>query len=130
MTIQSRRYTFFIPFYDETELDSLRTSLSQKEEVRYAIFEKQECEEEQPSLQGYVVFRQLKSLKAAKNFLHQSTYVEMAVKKTKEYIRSYTQSNNFEEFGYRRKPYTRRFISVIPNPHPISSQKKRELEDA
>ena len=103
-----RRFIFVIPYYDETELDSLRTCLSEKDQVRYAIIEKEDCEGEQPSLQGFVVFNDSKSLKVAKKILYQSTYVEMAVSKTKNYIKWYTRSNNFEEFGCRRKPYTRK----------------------
>ena len=63
---RARRYCFVINNYDEAELDSLRTRLSDPTTVRYAIFGLEVGKENTPHVQGYVALKKPLRLKALK----------------------------------------------------------------
>lgn len=76
MTI-SKRWCFTLNNYDETELVSLRQSLSQKE-IRYAIFGKEVGDSGTPHLQGYLSSTKAKRLSGVKKLVGDRAHVEVA----------------------------------------------------
>lgn len=98
-----RRWCFTLNNYDEAELDTLRTSLSKKEEVRYAIFGFEIGEEGTAHLQGYVSFTKNKRLKGAKRLVGDRAHVEMAKGSEEQNYVYCSKEGKFEEFGSRSK---------------------------
>lgn len=78
MSDQSLRWCFTLNNYDEAELDSLRKSLSDSSQVRYAVFGHEIGEFGTPHLQGYVALSKKKRLNAFKSLVGQRAHVEVA----------------------------------------------------
>lgn len=81
-----RLYSWTLNNYDEAELVSLRTSLSQESQVRYAVFGYETGKEQTPHLQGYVAFVKQKSLTAAKKILGLRAHLEVCLGNEKQNI--------------------------------------------
>lgn len=77
--MKARFFSFTLNNYDEAELVSLRTMLSQKNKVRYAIFGREIGKENgTPHLQGYVAFIKQTSLLAVKKVVGLRAHVEVS----------------------------------------------------
>lgn len=113
--MQSLHWCFTLNNYDETELDSIRQSLS-KEEIRYAIFGKEVGENGTPHLQGYVSFKTRKRLKPVKKVVGERAHVEVA-KGNERQNRTYCSKADPEpeEFGIPSHPGKRNDLEDFKN---------------
>lgn len=113
--MQSLHWCFTLNNYDETELDSIRQSLS-KEEIRYAIFGKEVGENGTPHLQGYVSFKTRKRLKPVKKVVGERAHVEVA-KGNESQNRTYCSKADPEpeEFGIPSHPGKRNDLEDFKN---------------
>lgn len=93
-------WCFTLNNYVETELVSLRESLS-KEEVRYAVFGKEKGSEGTPHLQGYVSFRKVKRFNAVKRLVGERCHLERAKGNEEQNYDYCTKDGEYEEFGER-----------------------------
>lgn len=93
-------WCFTLNNYVETELVSLRESLS-KEEVRYAVFGKEKGSEDTPHLQGYVSFRKVKRFNAVKRLVGERCHLERAKGNEEQNYNYCTKDGEYEEFGER-----------------------------
>lgn len=98
----SKSWCFTLNNYDETELVALRTSLSNKDKVRYAVFGKEVGEGGTPHLQGYVSFKTAMRFGGVKQMVSERAHVEACKASEAENFAYCTKSDkNFEEFGAR-----------------------------
>lgn len=102
--IKARFWCWTLNNYDETELVSLRTSLS-KEEVRYACFAKEVGEGGTPHLQGYTAFKIQKTESQCRSYLSPNV-ASFVCKGNEDQNVAYcskqcTVDNPLEEFGVR-----------------------------
>lgn len=97
-------WCFTLNNYDETELDTLRTSLSNEQKVRYAVFGKEKGEGGTPHLQGFVSLKKLSRLKAAKAVVSDRAHLEICKGSPEQNFKYCTKDGEFEEFGNRKAP--------------------------
>lgn len=99
--MKARFFCFTLNNYVEAELVSLRTMLSQKDKVRYAIFGKEIGKENgTPHLQGYVAFIKQTSLSAVKKVVGERAHVEISKGTQEENIAYCSKEDcNPEVFG-------------------------------
>lgn len=124
-----RRFSFYLLDYDLQQLQNLRRFLYESAHVCYAIFRRKiQTKEEFSYLQGYVVFRNPQRLSEAQRLFPIQAYVEVAKNTSRNIIPRLARQGHFEEFNSGNKFYSK--LSWSFHSHPISNQKKRELEDA
>lgn len=97
----ARNWVFTINNYDQTELESLRKSLS-SQEVRYAIFGLEVAKTTQtPHVQGYVSLRNSKRLTGVKKLVGDRARLDKAKGSEEHNFEYCSKDGKFEEFGAR-----------------------------
>jgi len=99
VTVYARSWIFSFIEYDETELESLRETLSK--ETKYAIFKRGVDSKKTSYIKGYASFRDGHSLESIKRLLGSKVHVRMAHHTTFETYYYCSREGNFEEFGER-----------------------------
>lgn len=99
--VKARFWSWTLNNHGETELQALRTKLSQKEEVRYSIFGKEVGESGTPHLQGFMVFIGQKSLTGVKKVVGDRAHVEASKGNEQQNYDCCIKDGDYEEFGSR-----------------------------